>query len=94
MIDGKEDPAFNVLGRLVFSSDGRHDAYVGISGIVSSRTGRGKGTTALITYGKKGVYGSFVLMFSFRMIGDTLVYDRCCHVSTIDDFLWLPDSRV
>ena len=29
-----------------------------------------------------------------RMIGDTLGYDRCCHVSATNDFLWLPDSRV
>jgi hypothetical protein len=27
------------------------------------------------------------------MIGDTLGYDRCCHVSTANDGLWVSDSR-
>jgi len=27
------------------------------------------------------------------MIGDTLGYDRCCHVSTANDDLWVSDSR-
>jgi hypothetical protein len=33
-----------------------------------------------------------LMLFSFIMIGDTMVYDRCCHVSTTNDDLWLNHS--
>jgi len=56
LIDGEEGPAFDVLGRLLFSSDGKHYAYGGISGQVSAWTRRSKGTTMLITDGNKLEY--------------------------------------
>lgn len=56
IINGSEGPAFDVLGRLVFSSDGKHYAYVGIRGKVSSLSGRGKGTTTLVVDGKELEY--------------------------------------
>ena len=33
------------------------------------------------------------VLISFRYISDTFGYDRCCHVSTTDNDLWVPDSR-
>ena len=34
-----------------------------------------------------------LFLISFRYISDTFGYDRCCHVSTTDNDLWVPDSR-
>ena len=35
-----------------------------------------------------------LFLLSFRYIGDTLGYDRCCHVSEAYDGLWVADPGI